>query len=185
MRVILIYILIAIQLGYSQRNIVNDEVSDIRTICIEKFVEDYNILDKESLNVVDFQLDDSVDISPWKNHMFDIKWLDTIIAFDRSDYLDMINENDIITFRDNEFQIPNKPSYLKYNVIQFHRENFYTSDTIGFLRIMPIIFDTRNETSILFLRFYRGIEESVTYAYFLKLINLKWSIQGCKILAIS
>lgn len=185
MRVILIFIVITIQFGCSQRNLVTEEISDIRTICIEKLVNDYNILDKESVNVVDFQLEDSVDISQWKNNMFGIKWLDTIVAFDRAEYFDMINEEGVITFRDIEFQIPNEPSYLKFNITQSHLENYYTADTIGFLRIMPILFDTKYETSILFLQFYRVNEESVTFAYFLKLINLKWTIQGSKVLTIS
>ena len=173
MRIILIFLIITIQFGCSRKNLVTEEISEIRTICIENFADGYDVFDKKSVNVVDFQLEDSINISTWKNHMFNIKWLDTMVEFNRADYLDMINDEDIITFRDNEFQIPNKPSYIKFNETQHHRENYNSTDTLGFLRIMPIIFDSKKETSILFLRFHRGYEESVTCAFFLKLINLK------------
>lgn len=165
-----------------------EEITQIRTISLEKLVKDYTsieLIENGKTIVIDTYLSDSLYLSIWKNRFFGPKWLDTINDFKRSEYEELIKKNNIATFSSNELQINENSNSVKLNITKNTRDNYLSNDTIGSLCFRPIIFDANKNISIQILHFYRGVEDAVTLALYFRMINGEWRVQGSKILSIS
>jgi hypothetical protein len=165
-----------------------EEITQIRTICIETLIKEYTlaeIIEDGRTYVIDTYLSDSVNLSIWKDRFFAAKWLDTISEFKRTEFVELINKERIVTFSKNEMQINENSNLVKLNITNISRHNYYSNDTLGSLRLRPLIFDSNKNISIQILHFHRGYDEGVTLAIYLRKIKGKWSVQGRKILSIS